>query len=378
MRKIFFSILLLITASVAFAQHQYPMITVTNPSAIERKDVIFSIPWVDVLKANPTIDTAKFSVMNKFTETQVPHQLEYKGEKTVQNLLLQVSVKAKESLTLLMFAEKAKPATPKTFARYVPERKDDFAWENDKIAFRMYGKALEGTSEDAKGIDVWVKSTPKMVVNDRYRKNDYHTDHGDGLDYYSVGNTLGAGGMAPFINDTVRYSGNYSTWKVLDNGPLRSTFQLTYDEWNAAGFKIKATKTISIDAGSQLNRIENVYSFSGNGNILPVAIGLATRGESAMKVLSDTRGAIGYWEPVHGKDGITGVGAVTEKPIKKAIMQPKQMLALTEVKNNQPYVYYAGAAWNKAAEITTETEWFNYLQQFQKELKSPLKVSVKK
>ncbi|QPH38991.1 DUF4861 family protein [Pedobacter endophyticus] len=376
MKTTFFSILLLIIASVSFAQYQYPMITVSNPSSIARKDVIVSIPWVDVLKADPTIDTAKFLVMNKFTETEIPHQLEYKGEKTVQNLLLQVSVKAKESLTLLIFAEQAKSVSPKTFARYVPERKDDFAWENDKIAFRMYGKALEGTSEDAKGIDVWVKRTSKLVVNDRYKKNDYHTDHGDGLDYYSVGFTLGAGGMAPFINDTVYYSGNYRSSKVLDNGPLRSTFQLTYDEWNAAGFKVNVVKTISLDAGSQLNRIESLYTYTGGGK-LPVAIGLATRGEQAMKVLSDTRGVMGYWEPVHGKDGITGVGAVTEKAVKKTIMQPKQMLTLTEVKNNVPFVYYAGAAWNKAEEITSETEWFKYLQKFKEELKSPLKVSIK-
>ena len=35
---------------------------------------------------------------------------------------------------------------------YVPERKDDFAWENDKIAFRAYGKALRKT----KGQCLWL------------------------------------------------------------------------------------------------------------------------------------------------------------------------------------------------------------------------------
>ncbi|RDC54540.1 DUF4861 domain-containing protein [Pedobacter chinensis] len=378
MKKFFHCIFsLLFITSYAFAQDKYPIITIKNGSSIERADVLVSIPWTKILKADPKIDTAKFLVMNKYTETEVPHQLEYKGEKEVQNLLLQVSVKAKEHLTLIIFAAKPKAVTPKTYARYVPERKDDFAWENDKIAFRMYGKALEKTSEDAYGIDVWVKRTSKLVINDRYKKNDYHKDHGDGLDYYSVGFTLGAGGMAPYVKDSVRYSGNYKTSKVLDNGPLRSSFQLTYDEWDAAGIKVKVTKTISIDAGSQLNRIENLYTFSAQGKNLPVAIGLSTRNENEKKLLLDKNGILGYWEPVHGDDGITGVGAVTLNSLKSATAQSKQALGITEVKNNVPYVYYAGAAWNKAGKITNENEWFSYLQKYQNELKSPLKVSVK-
>src|SRR5699024_9190524 len=123
----------------------------------------------------------------------------------------------------------------KTYCRYVPERKDDFAWENDRIAFRAYGKALEGTNEDAHGFDVWVKRTDQPVLNRRYKGNDYHNDHGDGLDYYHVGLTLGAGNIAPYTNDSIRYPGNYRKWKVLDNGPIRSTFQLFYDSWKVEG-----------------------------------------------------------------------------------------------------------------------------------------------
>ena len=49
-----------------------------------------------------------------------------------------------------------------------PERKDDFAWENDRGAYRVYGPALEATGERSFGIDVWTKNTPDPVVNDRY------------------------------------------------------------------------------------------------------------------------------------------------------------------------------------------------------------------
>ena len=81
------------------------------------------------------------------TKKQIPFQLEHRGLSAVQNLLVQVNVKAKSSITLLI--QKGKPETfvTKTYARFVPERKDDFAWENDKIAFRTYGKAIEKTKE---------------------------------------------------------------------------------------------------------------------------------------------------------------------------------------------------------------------------------------
>jgi len=373
--KILKLILPFVLSTVAVVAQQ-KTISISNASTSDRKQAVVSIPWSSIVKVYPEIDTLNFKIVDRISRSEIPFQIEHRGKADIQNLLVQVSVPAKKTVQLNIEAGKSSPVTVKTFARYVPERKDDFAWENDKIAFRMYGKALEKTSEDAYGIDVWVKSTPKMVVDERYKKNDYHKDHGDGLDYYSVGFTLGAGSMAPFVKDSVRYSGNYRSSKVLDNGPLRSTFQLSYDSWNAAGIKVKVVKTISIDAGSQLNRIENLYTFSTTGN-LPVAIGLATRNEADKKLLLDKTGLLGYWEPVHGTDGITGVGVVNLKPLQEAYNAPKQALGITEVQNNVPYVYYAGAVWNKTGAITDADAWFAYLKNFKQALKFPLKVLVK-
>ena len=42
------------------------------------------------------------------------------------------------------------------FARFVPERMDDFAWENDRIGFRVFGPALSLVEETGNGVDVWV------------------------------------------------------------------------------------------------------------------------------------------------------------------------------------------------------------------------------
>lgn len=370
-----FTCLLLLLPAIFFAQTK-TTITIENNSVLDRKETVVPIEWKMILNSFPKIDTANFVVLDPKTKKQVAYQLEHKTSSNIQNLLVQVDVKAKSKVTLLLQNGKPEKFVAKTYARYVPERKDDFAWESDKIAFRAYGKALEGTNENAYGFDVWVKSTPNLVVNERYKRNDYHVDHGDGMDYYNVGYSLGAGSMAPFVNDTVRYSANYHAWKVLDNGPLRSTFQLKYDTWNAGGIKVSAIKTISIDAGSQLNRVENVYTFDGD-KPLPVVVGIVRRATAGTISLNEQQGILAYWEPTSPKDGTTAVGSILTTPVASMWVDKLQLLAKTSVKSNETIVYYTGAAWDKAGIITDAKKWIEYLEKFNEEIKNPLLISVK-
>ncbi|MFH6995052.1 DUF4861 family protein [Flavobacterium sp. FlaQc-48] len=376
MKLIKLSFLLALMLPVTILAQTKATITIQNNSALDRKENIVEIKWSSLLSSYPQIDTANFVVISPNTKKQVPFQLEHKGNKAIQNLLVQLDIKAKSTVTLSIQKGKPEPLTAKTYARYVPERMDDFAWENDKIAFRAYGKALEKTEGDAYGFDVWVKSTSKLVLNDRYKRNDYHIDHGDGLDYYHVGYTLGAGNMAPYINDTIRYSGNYHRWKVLDNGPLRSSFQLSYDTWNTGSIKVTAVKTISLDAGSQLNRIENAYSFDDK-NPMPVVVGIIRRDKAGVISLNEQQGILGYWEPAFEKEGTTAVGVILSTPAKKMWVDKDQLLAKTEVKNNEPVIYYTGAAWDKAGKFTNPKQWMDYLDHFNQEIQNPLIVSVK-
>jgi hypothetical protein len=78
----------------------------------------------------------------------------------------------------------------KAHGRFVRERFDDFVWENDRIAHRMYGKGLEtwaGEALTSSTVDIWSKRTPRMVADEWYMVDNYHVDIGDGADYYSAG-----------------------------------------------------------------------------------------------------------------------------------------------------------------------------------------------
>ncbi|MGZ9736365.1 DUF4861 family protein [Flavobacterium sp. GNP002] len=367
--------LLALILPIAILAQTKATIRIQNNSTLERKEAVVALKWETILLHYPQIDTTNFVVIDAVTKKQVPFQLEHRGFSTIQNLLIQVNVKSKSTLSLLIQKGNPEVFVAKTYARFVPERKDDFAWENDQIAFRTYGKAIEKTKEDAYGLDVWVKRTDKLIINERYKLGNYHIDIGNGMDYYHVGFSLGAGNMAPYVNDTIRYSANYHQWKVLDNGPLRSSFQLTYDSWDAGGIKVRATKNISLDAGSQLNRIENVYSFE-DSKPMPVVVGIIKRPETGIISLNEQQGIMGYWEPTHGEDGTTGVGSILTTPVSNMLVGNAQILAKTAVKNNEPIVYYTGAAWNKAGKITNAKQWFKYLDNFYQQIKEPLVITV--
>lgn len=350
-------------------------ISIQNSSKQKRTAAVTAIPWENVIAKYPAIDTANFKVLNA-AQKEVAFQLEYKGLSSPQNLLVQLDVPANATVKLTIVPGKAVKPVQKTFGRYIPERKDDFAWENDKVAFRMYGKALESTpKENAYGIDVWGKRVSRMVLNERYKRGKYHEDLGDGNDYYHVGLTLGGGDIAPIAGDKIYYPLNYRTWKILDQGALRFTFQLSYENWDVAGKLVKVVKTIALDAGSHLNRVEANYEYP-DGADLPVVVGIIKRAEPGTLLLNERQGIMGYWEPKHGADGTMGIGVILSDPKVQMKVTKEQLLAETKAQSGSPVVYYNGAAWDKAGEITTAEAWFAYLSNFKQSLEQPLKVSV--
>ncbi len=370
-------IFLLTTGSVAVMAQSSVKATInlTNPAGIERKNEVLAISWSAIITKYPGIDTANFKLVDAGTKKEIPFQLEHKGQREIQNLLVQLNLAAKGTAKLNLIVGKPAAVIAKTYARFVPERFDDFAWENDKAAFRMYGKALEGRKDNAYGMDHWTKRTSRLVLNDWYKGGDYHTDHGEGMDYYHVGFTLGGGDIAPLLKDSIVFPKNYHHWKVLDNGPLRSTFELGYDEWDVAGRTVKVVKTISLDAGSQLNRIAANYQYSGTGN-LPVAIGIIKRADPGVVLMDEQKGVLGYWEPQHGADGTTGVATIVVDGKTSMGSDALHFLTRTEAGNNQPLVYYSGSVWDKAKEIVNAKQWFDYLNNFKTKLAQPVKVTV--
>jgi rhamnogalacturonyl hydrolase YesR len=263
-------------------------------------------------------------------------------------------------------AARARREPPRrAFGRHVPERMDDFAWENDRIAFRMYGPALQATGEISSGIDVWVKSTRRLVIDDWYEKNDYHHDHGEGLDYYKVGPSRGCGGIGIWDGKQLHVSKNWTRCKVLQNGPDKVVFELTYAPWEAGERKVWETKRITLEAGSNLNRIESTLESDKPGELI-VGIGITTRkGGGSREWMEPSKGILAYWEPPHPEHGSIGCGVIVD-PSRLADVKwtSGHLLALVKVEPGKPLVYHAGAGWSKSGDFKDADAWFEYLKRF--------------
>ena len=226
-------------------------VAVENTTALERQNEMIEVNMDDVAARLQLADTAQVIVLDA-TGNQLPHQITYDGK-----LIFQASVAP--NATSVYTIKVGTPEVVEVLAcgRQYPERVDDIAWENDLTAYRMYGPALQATGERAFGYDVWVKSVKEPVVEARYaselnpetmeqiaklrktnpqaadelyRSVSYHVDHGNGLDCYKVGPTLGGGATALVVDGEIVYPYCYKTYEILDNGPLRFTVKAVYTQ----------------------------------------------------------------------------------------------------------------------------------------------------
>ncbi|MGY3053738.1 unsaturated rhamnogalacturonyl hydrolase [Pedobacter sp. UYEF25] len=349
------------------------LVGVENTLAINRMAQTVEISWETIAKKNKQLNEANAIVLDALTGEQVPSQVIYNGSTKPQGLIFQVNIQPGTERFFNIKSGHRDNYPVKVYGRQVPERFDDFAWENDRIAFRMYGAALDSQKDNAKGIDVWSKKTSRLIVNEWYKKGDYHVDHGQGMDGYDVGISLGAGNSTPFIDGKFVFSSNYNVYKVVDQGPIRFTFDLVYNAWDVNGEKVSQRKRISLDAGSSLNQIVDNYQFSSKK--LPIATGLTKHNDDGKQKIDTINHYISYWDKTAGNvdNGMIGVGIVfPENEHVKLVDQAGHLLGLKNIDKNKTFIYYQGAAWNRSGLFSQEGDWLTYLKNFSQGLETPL------
>ena len=355
--------------------------TITNPVAIpriaetvtlDRKAIADTVP--DMTRDNAAVYDDQ---SGQFLVTQTV-DVDGRAKLLFQTVFAPEQAKSFRLMKLPDGVKKPHPQAT-TYCCFLPERNDDFAWENDKVANRMYGPALEFETITS-GVDAWGKCVPYPVVEKFIRdytqkEIPYHENHGEGGDFYKVGNTLGCGGLAPFVNEKVRLPRNFTTWKVLANGPIRSVFELSYKPWNAGDYTVSETKRISIDLGSNMSRFECRYS-AQDTDTLPLAAGIILRDTSDRTWTADK--TIAYWLPTDFIEGMFGCGVVFGSEYKPEIVEADSHLLLTiEQKIDAPVVYYAGSCWDENTEFDSFEKWQRYLLDFKERIDHPVIVKIK-
>lgn len=276
------------------------------------------------------------------------------------------------------------PATPRTFARFVPERSDDFAWENDLVAFRTYGPALRPGPENS-GIDCWFKRVPYPVIDKWYMEDrlklpygkvnkPYHDDQGEGLDVYKVGDTRGCGGISAWADGKIYNSDTFIAQRVIENTPEKVVFELDY----ASDFKgkpLRETKRITLIMGERLFQCDSRFTLDGKPAAnLEVAIGLCFQGDHDKAAISASPDSMMLWETLDGLGLGTGIvidpSYVAE--MKSKIADQTQALCLARTDDQGGIRWFAGFGWEGQGDITTAPKWAEYLKGFAaKYLKAP-------
>jgi len=158
-------------------------------------------------------------------ELQVIQVVDTDGDGSMDEILFQPKIgsKSEKKYEIVTISDANKPeAKELCYSRFVPERTDDYTWENNKVAFRIYGPVAQKMVEDSisggtlsSGVDTWLKKVEYPIINNWYKKNTekegaYHEPSPEGLDNFHVGTSRGVGGIAVKNDSTYYYSKNYT------------------------------------------------------------------------------------------------------------------------------------------------------------------------
>ena len=274
----------------------------------------------------------------------------------------------------------AKVEDYKTYGRFVRERRDDFAWENDRIAHRMYGKELETWPREplvSSSVDVWTKRVRQLVINNWYMVDDYHREHGQGGDFYSAGATRGDGGTGIWTGGKLYPSANFRDTRVYAVGPIRLMFELTYETWTTGGARVSEKKRVSLDAGHNLDRFESRYTIDGNAADLMHAVGIRKLKITQMKP-SPERGIMRTWEPVREGGEMGQAVLVDPASLKSMTEDDLNFLMLTKIEPGVACVSYSGFGWTPLGDFQKVEDWDRYLADEAARLKTPVEIKIAK
>lgn len=349
-------------------------IELTNSLPFERKAEIASLP---VQELRSKLGNGSFVVKNE-RGREVTYQLTHDSL-----LVFPASIGAKSKIKYTIAPGTPAKADTLATGAFYPIRKDDVAWENDRMAYRAYGPELQASGERAFGYDIWTKSVTRPVVLERYYQtfagiNNFHHDIGTGMDVYTVGPTLG-GGTAARIDSTgnIVYPWCFSSFKILDNGPLRFTVQLDYPTGES--------RLVSLDAGEFLNKaVVNIPSQPSDKGVTAGVVvhkqnpqGYAVDKDNKFVAVADLT------DNPNTDNGVIYVGIVAPEADAlgyESLPQPAgdaigHVLATRNGNAATPYTYYWGSGWSKGF-MPTWQAWQDYLAAFSQRLKAPINVKI--
>lgn len=375
MKRIFAIAAASVAAALMISCGQQDMkVSVKNSSDLDRTAETIELDFGNIMASHPEI-TAENVVVTDAAGVQIPSQV-YTEDYGMVKLIFQAAVPAGKTVEYTVKAGEREAYDTLVFSRYVPERLDDYAYENNRIAGRVYGPAL--SDPRTLGPDIWLKRVESLVVDKRYELNDYHHDHGDGMDCYKVANTLGGGALAPYADDKIVLGDNYETYNRICNGPIRTKVLFTYKPFKVDGNTVTLKRELTVDANTNFIKISNW--FNAPVDELPVVLGAVLHDvldrEDGDYYIAFTEKASDSADP--DADGNISVGLVVdagEDDVEAGTMDGHAVLKYNITPGKRADVW-TGSGWSKGG-IESPEAWNKIVKDFAYAQAHPLEVTVK-
>ena len=390
MKKLFFlisSALLLIACSSDVVK----TIQLSNPTDDVREGEVVEV----CAKALGLTADADFETLGLYDEAGnlIPYQVMHYCQSEVQSIVFQATLQPQSEVAYTLRKSTPLKTSTQVSARFVPERKDDFAWENDIAAYRMYGPAL-APENPSNGIDLWLKKTDLLIVDTFYYREHtlglpYHVDYGKGLDCYKVGHTAGCGGVFPVMNGLPQIGNHYDSWQVIDEGPLRVVFCLTYNDYFANGqAPVVETFTVTCDAHQPLCRAQVMFAPAdstspqfdeiGAGIFLHTATANPEIGVDGQMQIGESTGYLAYAENAVSDAGLASgrnYAAVVLPGMKEHATADGMLYGKADYEMGETYTYYFGGGWSEW-KYPTDADWFEAIAKNAKSIAAPIAYTI--
>lgn len=386
------------------------------------------VGWNEIAPKLSALNGANVAVIDAQTSRVLDSQLIIPANEHVPtSVLFQSGFLPGQSRRFLVVAgierDQQPPPQLTAFGRFLPERLDDLAWENDRIAYRVYGPALLAAPGETggSGIDVWCKKVRTPVIDAWYKAGTYDEDQGGGGDFYQVGLTRGCGGDGILVNGRILAATDFATWTVRAAGPVRFIAELQYPPWKAhlrqqvqtninlalsgddltnevlvaefnrhvkeltdkedaaeaAAPVYGQSKTIMLDRGDNLNRITSNFT-APSSDPFPFVIGIAKRPGDGEMTKDAGAGWLAYTEPEAKPNGRIHCALVVPRVFNFSLTEVDGHYAVEmPVGPGQAATYYAGAGWSKGLDFPDHKAWTDYVRRFAARVASPLKVEIR-
>lgn len=352
-------------------------VEVRNPAPFDRPRETVELPWPEIGFSSPSADVGIFESGRQLVSQKIDEDADGVPDK----LVFQSGFAAGETKKFdVREAGESAESIAVTDAKYTLPRKD-VAWENDRIAFRIYGGPLAG--DVLNGLDVWTKRVRYHIIDKWYggdslkgkARISYHVDHGEGADLFQVGRSLGAGSSARWREGKLDQAGMFSSYRIIATGPIRAMFSVTYRRDSAA---VMEERTYTLDAGMNLNRIDVGYP-AGPDSGLETAVGLVKR-RGTFPSADTAAGWLALWGPTDedSTNGFLGTGAVIAPESRCRVFEDSthQFIAGT-AQGGLHFRYYAGAGWTRSGDFRSASDWQEYLSAFARSLRYPLQIEFR-